>query len=105
MKSASDKFDLNAIYNLNLSHKNLSNIEKISMLTNIEILDLSYNQITDTGAISKLENARIVDISFNPIEFLRFASENHSIEMLIIKGCYINAKDSLFQLNKLKKLK
>jgi len=87
LKTVSDKFDLKTIFNLNLSHKNISNIDKIKLLTSIEILDLSYNKITDVSSISQLSSCKVIDISFNPIEFINISEPNYSIEILIMKGC------------------
>jgi len=71
LKTISDKFDTNSIFHLNLSHRNLLNIDKIKLLCNIEILDLSYNKITNIGIISSLQNLKIIDLSFNSIDHIK----------------------------------
>lgn len=63
--------DLNQIYRLDLSEKELTKIPDIVYkMTNLQELNISNNQISEITKIAQLEKLQILNIGMNRISFL-----------------------------------
>lgn len=66
---------LESIEVLDLSNKNLTSIQGLDALVNLQELNLSGNLLTDVAPLSGLKELTFVDLSFNQLSQLAFASE------------------------------
>ena len=68
LKTASQKFDLETIFIINLSNKTIQGgIGNLNECLNLMVLDLSKNRITMLSGIENLINLKVVDLSFNKL--------------------------------------
>ena len=67
LKALTGKFDLEIIFSLELSDKNLNNIGSIPKCTSLLYLDLSHNNISVIDGLENLINIEFIDLSYNQI--------------------------------------
>lgn len=65
------KSDLDTIIDLDLSYKNLTNIDDLIHFENLEVLNLSNNKIASIEQLSKLKNLKDIDLSYNDIQNIK----------------------------------
>ena len=66
LKTASEKFDLDTVFILNLKDRKIhGGIGSLPECTNLLQLDLSQNRITMLTGIDSLINLKIIDLSYN----------------------------------------
>ena len=67
IKALTGKFDLEIIFSLELSDKQLNNIGSIPQCTSLIYLDLSHNNISFINGLENLINIEYIDLSYNQI--------------------------------------
>jgi hypothetical protein len=65
LKAVSGKFDIETIFNLNLSEKNIQKLNAIIKCKSLVFLNLSKNRINSLSGIENLKEILYLDISFN----------------------------------------
>jgi len=90
------------IKKLDLSNRNLTKIDGLERLHNLESLKLSYNRLTNVDGLNKLKNLRGLDLSHNKITWIDGLSELSELEWLYM---YNNRMNRIEGLDKFRKLK
>jgi Leucine-rich repeat (LRR) protein len=70
LKQESCNFDLETVFILDLSRKDLKYLDGIKECSNIEILNLSNNEINDLTGLKGLNKLQYLNLSFNQIKYL-----------------------------------
>jgi internalin A len=77
---------LSTLTSLDLSDRQISNIQPLSKLTNLTYLDLSDNQINDIKPLLKLTNLTYLDLGRNQIVDIRPLSQLTNLKQLYLWG-------------------
>lgn len=93
-----DMFNLQEV---DISNKNIDNLEGMQYALNLEVLDASDNNIIDVTPISYLSNLKTLTISGNYIDDITYFSNLTSLETLDISYNELETADSLTKLTEL----
>jgi Leucine-rich repeat (LRR) protein len=77
---------LDELKHLDVSYMNISSLEGIEKLVNLESLNISNNVIVDIGRVSELTKLEILDLQNNAIEDVTSLSNLESLEVLLLRG-------------------
>tara|TARA_B110000285_G_scaffold87333_1_gene100075 strand:+ start:28 stop:492 length:465 start_codon:yes stop_codon:yes gene_type:complete len=87
LKTASEKFDLETIFILDLSDKNIQGgIGSLGECTNLMHINLSQNRITMLTGMDTCINLTIIDLSFNKLTSIDALKGCINLETLDLKG-------------------
>lgn len=103
LKAITGKFDLETIFNLELTNKNIRNLGAIPQCTSLIFLDLSHNKLTEVSQIGKCVELVFLDVSFNQINSLSGIESLKELKNLKVHGNNIGGPVPTL-LGKMKKL-
>jgi len=86
---------------LDLSHNQRINIQKLDELNNLNTLDLSYSQITNIQNLEKLNNLTELNLSVNKINDIQNLEKLNKLTHLNLSGNNVTNIQNLEKLNKL----
>lgn len=89
---------------LNLSNKNISNIQGLELCTSIQGLDLKGNNIKDMKPLANLTQLGLLDISGNPVGSIGHLSKLTNLGTLRVNSTNISDLTPLIKLTKLRTL-
>ncbi|CEK36548.1 Ig-like domain-containing protein,Leucine Rich Repeat (LRR)-containing protein,putative S-layer protein,Internalin-A precursor,Protein prenyltransferase, alpha subunit,Leucine Rich repeats (2 copies) [[Clostridium] sordellii] len=95
------KQDLLLIHRIDLSSKNITNLEGLQYCTNLEILSIDGNQISDITPLSKLTNLTSLGLGENQITDIGALANLTNLTSLTLTNNQIKDINSLKNLNKL----
>lgn len=93
--------DILSITSLDIRNQNVSNIEDLSMLSNLSNLDISRNNINDLSPLGELEYIQSLNAAENNIEDLTPLSSMQRINSLNIRDNQISSIDVLEEVDSL----
>eukprot|EP00347_Sterkiella_histriomuscorum_P012651 403367751 len=86
IKTFAQKFDLNTIFLLDLSKKQINAIGSIPECTNLLMLDLSYNNLSGISGIEALVNLKHLNLSFNKLTQIDALKSCVALEKIELQG-------------------
>lgn len=95
---------LTELTELDCSNNNIFSINPLINLAKLEYLDISYNKITNIDAIAKIKRLKYLNIDRNSIADISPAKNLKDLECLVCARTNITDLDTLDSLKKLKKL-
>ncbi|RNA13689.1 Leucine-rich repeat-containing 61 [Brachionus plicatilis] len=104
LKRETRNFDLECVFVLDLSNKDIDELDQISSCTNVEIINLSKNNLSDLAGLKNLANLQYANLSNNKITSLVGLENLESLKTLNLSGNNIQDIDQFFKLRDLKNL-
>ena len=106
IKSVTGSFDLETIFDLELTQKNITSLGSLPKCISLVYLDLSQNRITETMGLDSLTELEFLDLSFNNISNIAPLGALLKLRNLKLQGNNIDAPlpGSLKSLKKLEKI-
>ena len=106
LKAVTGKFDLETVFNLELSNKSISNLGSIPKCTSLLYLDLSHNNLSSINGIQSLIKVMFLDLSYNNISNISYLQPLHDLINCKLQGNSISGPFPHFfaEMKKLEKL-
>ena len=106
IKAVTGSFDLETIFDLELTQKNITSLGSLPKCISLVYLDLSQNRITETMGLDSLTELEFLDLSFNNISNIAPLGALLKLRNLKLQGNNIDAPlpGSLKSLKKLEKI-
>lgn len=104
LKAITGKFDLETIFNIELSNMSISNLGSLPKCISLVYLDISQNKLTSIKGIENLTMLSFLDLSCNNITDISPLGELRLLRNIKLYGNNINSITPLTKLARLEKL-
>lgn len=102
LKQESANFDLECIFQLNLSNKDVDDLDQTCQCLNLDVLNLSSNRITNCANLRPLAKLQYLNLSNNRIKSLSGLEGLESLKMLNLTDNQLETLDEFHSLTNLK---